>query len=114
MNTTNLIRNWIIITAMLLGFTACDRSGGGKKDPNVDYYTCAMHPSVRSQDPKAKCPICSMDLIPVMKKGHDHGATTEKPTGPMLQNPQLPSMATIYYSPRLMASGPTVVLLVIL
>ena len=90
MNTTNLIRNWIIITAMLLGFTACDRSGGGKKDPNVDYYTCAMHPSVRSQDPKAKCPICSMDLIPVMKKGHDHGATTEKPTGPMLSEFSVP------------------------
>jgi Cu(I)/Ag(I) efflux system membrane fusion protein len=31
---------------------------------------------VKSLDPKAKCPICSMDLVPVMKRGaaaHDHG-----------------------------------------
>src|SRR5438874_11469020 len=27
-----------------------------------------MHPSVHSKDP-GKCPICSMDLVPVMKKG---------------------------------------------
>jgi len=38
-------------------------------DDGVDYYTCTMHPSVKSHDPKAKCPICSMDLVPVMKKG---------------------------------------------
>ncbi len=37
--------------------------------PNIDYYTCTMHPSVRSQDPHGKCPICSMDLVPVRKKG---------------------------------------------
>lgn len=28
-------------------------------------YTCSMHPQVRSNDPKGKCPICGMDLIPV-------------------------------------------------
>jgi len=28
-------------------------------------YTCSMHPTVRLTDPKAKCPICHMDLIPV-------------------------------------------------
>jgi Cu(I)/Ag(I) efflux system membrane fusion protein len=28
-----------------------------------------MHPSVKALDPKAKCPICGMDLVPVMKKG---------------------------------------------
>lgn len=33
----------------------------------VDYYTCKMHPSVRSPGP-GKCPICSMDLVPVFKK----------------------------------------------
>src|SRR5205085_7415910 len=25
------------------------------------------HPSVKSQDPNGKCPICGMDLVPVMK-----------------------------------------------
>jgi len=41
----------------------------GPADPRVSYYTCAMHPSVRSDDPKGKCPICGMDLVPVFKEG---------------------------------------------
>jgi membrane fusion protein, copper/silver efflux system len=36
---------------------------------DIDYYTCTMHPSVRSQDPNGKCPICGMDLVPVKKAG---------------------------------------------
>src|SRR5438552_18905473 len=54
--------------ALALLLTSCARSGPGTKPGDVDYYTCTMHPSVKSQDPKAKCPICSMDLVPVMKK----------------------------------------------
>lgn len=34
-------------------------------------YTCSMHPQIRSSDPKAKCPICGMDLIPVPADGDD-------------------------------------------
>ncbi|MCL4742620.1 MAG: efflux RND transporter periplasmic adaptor subunit [Phycisphaerales bacterium] len=34
-------------------------------DGPVRMYTCSMHPQVRLPDPKAKCPICFMDLIPV-------------------------------------------------
>jgi membrane fusion protein, copper/silver efflux system len=34
---------------------------------DIDYYTCTMHPSVRSQDANGKCPICGMDLVPVKK-----------------------------------------------
>ena len=63
--------------AMLAVVAGCKKQDGATKPDNVDYYTCTMHPSVRSQDPKAKCPICSMDLVPVTKKGapagHDHG-----------------------------------------
>lgn len=33
----------------------------------VQYWTCAMHPSVKSDKP-GKCPICGMDLIPVEKQ----------------------------------------------
>jgi len=33
-------------------------------DDDVAYWTCSMHPSVRSADP-GKCPICSMKLVPV-------------------------------------------------
>jgi multidrug efflux pump subunit AcrA (membrane-fusion protein) len=49
--------------------TACNKPDRETKPDNVDYYTCTMHPSVKSHDPKGKCPICSMDLVPVMKKG---------------------------------------------
>jgi len=28
-------------------------------------YTCSMHPQIRTNDPKNKCPLCGMDLIPV-------------------------------------------------
>lgn len=35
-------------------------------DDDVAYYTCSMHPSVRSNTP-GTCPICSMNLTPVTK-----------------------------------------------
>jgi len=56
-------------------------------------YTCSMHPSVRTRDPKAKCPICGMDLVPVKKSnqqtpstGHQHGSATNVPTGAGMTN----------------------------
>jgi Cu(I)/Ag(I) efflux system membrane fusion protein len=55
-------------TFALAVLTGCPRQDAAS-DPNVDYYTCTMHPSVRSHNPHGKCPICSMDLVPVMKKG---------------------------------------------
>lgn len=42
--------------------------------PGVDHYTCPMHPSVHSLNPNDPCPICGMDLVPVMK-----GAATQPP-----------------------------------
>ena len=61
------------VAALLLG--SCRQGGGDAKPANVDYYTCTMHPSVKKQSPTDKCPICSMDLTPVEKKGgvgHEH------------------------------------------
>jgi Cu(I)/Ag(I) efflux system membrane fusion protein len=55
--------------ALLLLATSCRKGGPATKPADVDYYTCTMHPSVKLQDPKAKCPICSMDLVPVKKAG---------------------------------------------
>jgi RND family efflux transporter MFP subunit len=94
----------IVATLVLaLRLAGCSKIGGsaGTKDPNVDYYTCTMHPSVKSQDPKAKCPICSMDLVPVMKKGaqgsghdHQHGETmtgeARTAAGPMFNEFSVP------------------------
>lgn len=70
-------------SVVALGFlSACSKVDKmAAQDPNVDYYTCSMHPSVKSHDPKAKCPICSMDLTPVAKKAHDH--TAEVASAPM-------------------------------
>jgi Cu(I)/Ag(I) efflux system membrane fusion protein len=59
----------LVAALTTLSLTACKKSGADAKPADVDYYTCTMHPSVKSQDPNAKCPICSMDLVPVMKKG---------------------------------------------
>ncbi len=66
----------LILVGLLV--SACSHNAepqGANND--VAYYTCTMHPSVRSQDPDGKCPICGMSLVPVMKKvtnagGHDH------------------------------------------
>src|SRR5437763_7949176 len=63
---------------LLLGATSCSKEGAMGKPNNVDHYTCTMHPSVHSKDP-GKCPICSMDLVPVMKK--ESGEATPQPQG---------------------------------
>src|SRR5215469_8251994 len=67
----------LALITIFVVITGCKQPDAGSKPADVDYYTCTMHPSVKSQDPKAKCPICSMDLVPVMKKGSSSGA---KPT----------------------------------
>ena len=53
------------------GLAGCSRPGQPAPDVdlNVDYYTCTMHPSVHLHDPKGKCPICGMNLVPVRRQG---------------------------------------------
>src|SRR6266436_3636520 len=72
----HLIRNTVRMAAwlavlLLLSFAlvSCSKGGAGGKPADVDYYTCTMHPSVKKPNPTDKCPICSMDLVPVKKKG---------------------------------------------
>ena len=66
MNTTfgKLISGAAIALLLLVSISACSKPGG--KDGNVDYWTCTMHPSVHAKEP-GKCPICSMDLVPIRK-----------------------------------------------
>jgi Cu(I)/Ag(I) efflux system membrane fusion protein len=67
---SNLLK--LFLLAVLLVSSACSKSKF-TKPPDVDYYTCTMHPSVHAEEP-GKCPICGMDLVAVMKK--DSGAAT--------------------------------------
>jgi membrane fusion protein, copper/silver efflux system len=58
-------------TGLILGSAGCSKAPQANTTAaakSVDYWTCTMHPSVHSKTP-GKCPICSMDLVPVMKKG---------------------------------------------
>jgi Cu(I)/Ag(I) efflux system membrane fusion protein len=61
-----------LILSSLAGLAAlvgCSRPGAASAAAasDIDYYTCTMHPSVRSHDPDGKCPICGMELVPVKK-----------------------------------------------
>src|SRR6266704_6852369 len=81
---TQKITLLIALVVLLFGAASCGKKAGSGKPSNVDYFTCTMHPSVKSQDPKGKCPICGMDLVPVMKKGtatHDHASHSGQMSG---------------------------------
>src|SRR2546428_6939732 len=80
--STQKIATLIALLALLLSGASCSKMGGPKKPDNVDYYSCTMHPSVKSQDPNGKCPICSMDLVPVMKAT---GGESKPPASPQMQ-----------------------------
>ena len=67
---TAILSIGVLVSLVLIG---CSKPAGKTAaDADVDYYTCTMHPSVHSKDP-GKCPICSMDLVPVLKKGETKG-----------------------------------------
>lgn len=69
-------RRFLIISggtalSILIGASGCSKPEPAPSDAgnSVDYYTCTMHPSVHLHDPKGKCPICGMNLVPVVKNG---------------------------------------------
>ena len=76
----NTILQLAIAVLLLVSIPACSKRGGASgKDSKIDYWTCTMHPSVHSKDP-GKCPICSMDLVPVMKGGAGAASPTPAAT----------------------------------
>src|SRR5215471_17918990 len=68
----------ITLVTLLVSAASCSRKGAAGKPGNVDYYTCTMHPSVREKGP-GKCPICSMDLVPVMKADGTPESSSKQP-----------------------------------
>jgi hypothetical protein len=68
MKIGSMLLKVILALVVIIGISSCTKPGGTTvAQSNVDYYTCTMHPSVHSKTP-GKCPICSMDLVPVLKK----------------------------------------------
>ncbi len=58
--------------SILIGASGCSKPPASLSDAgsgSVDYYTCTMHPSVHLHNPNDKCPICGMNLVPVVKQG---------------------------------------------
>jgi Cu(I)/Ag(I) efflux system membrane fusion protein len=91
----------------LLALTACSRSAQETQtaDTNVAYYTCTMHPFVRSQDPKGKCPVCGMDLVPVLKSSTpatpaNMDSTAATPTAPALAASSVDANGTVTIAPE--------------
>jgi Cu(I)/Ag(I) efflux system membrane fusion protein len=73
-----ILTTGVLVSLVLSG---CSKPAGKTAaDADVDYYTCTMHPSVHSKDP-GKCPICSMDLVPVMKKVSNETKGKRNPGG---------------------------------
>lgn len=60
------MRYTIIISMALVFFASCKNKKEIPKNTDT-YYTCSMHPQVVEYKP-GKCPICKMELTPVMKK----------------------------------------------
>jgi RND family efflux transporter MFP subunit len=58
---------------IVVGLAACSKpaSQSAAAAVDVDYWTCAMHPSVHSEGP-GKCPICGMTMVPVRKQKGDN------------------------------------------
>ena len=55
---------------------AADTTAAGRK---ILYYTCPMHPSVKS-DKLGNCPICGMNLVPVYDNKVGTGTNTPPTT----------------------------------
>jgi len=105
---TPLSRRRALLGLSLLTLTACSRSAPETKaDSNVAYYTCAMHPFVRSQDPNGKCPICGMALVPVLKSSAtanpDSGSATN--AAPAIAATPAPANGMVTLSPERMKEG---------
>jgi Cu(I)/Ag(I) efflux system membrane fusion protein len=113
----------VILAALLIGLTAwivlSTKNGNGSETvasgdsdtigKAADYYTCPMHPSVRSDRPGA-CPVCGMALVKKSTK-LDQGASPSEFKGVSLSPTQrvLANVTTAAVERRHLKKGVTVV-----
>src|SRR5205823_6867882 len=96
MKTGTILLKVILALVVIVGIGSCTKPGASTvAEGNVDYYTCTMHPSVHSRTP-GKCPICSMDLVPVYKKAANVSKPNDNssPPGNATPNPRTDNRAT--------------------
>jgi Cu(I)/Ag(I) efflux system membrane fusion protein len=62
-----MISKWIVALLILASLLGSLQSHAAGEDADILYWTCGMHPSVKAEE-SGKCPICNMDLVPVMKE----------------------------------------------
>ena len=55
-----------------------DAAAPAAEADEIAYWTCPMHPSVKSPEP-GQCPICSMDLVAVRRDGIESGTISVSP-----------------------------------
>jgi Cu(I)/Ag(I) efflux system membrane fusion protein len=99
-----LSRRRALVGLSLLTLTACSRSAS-KTDSaggNIAYYTCAMHPFVRSQDPDGKCPVCGMNLVPVYKSDAKPDSNTSTSAAPAVATSSVDSNGMVNITPERM------------
>src|SRR6202011_652238 len=88
----------MFVVAALLISPACSKSSKSIKPADGDYYTCTMHPSVHAEAP-GQCPICGMDLVPVMKKISTHSSSAPAGGGSMQGMPGMPGSNQVSAAP---------------
>src|SRR5580693_8638666 len=69
---TKIISSLCFLIAVMFWLSSSSRALAATTSAtnDVDYWTCGMHPSVHSKTP-GKCPICGMDLVPVVSQKKD-------------------------------------------
>jgi Cu(I)/Ag(I) efflux system membrane fusion protein len=70
-----MISKWMATLLVLAVLFAVPQAGTEAED-EILYWTCGMHPSVKADEP-GKCPICNMDLVPVIKESKTAPAERE-------------------------------------
>ncbi len=72
-----VIYSLFALLGLFIGWLLFHSSRGGSNNENLTneniqgtIWTCSMHPQIRKDGP-GKCPICGMDLIPLLQKGAD-------------------------------------------